>query len=279
MLDIVDILLLLAAGCAGGFLAGLLGIGGGVIFVVVISYFLLPYEMDPHEAVKFTLANSLFATFFAGLSGTIKQIQIKNFHLRQILLTALPGVISSLIISFTIIHFQWYSKEKYGVFFMVILILFAYRMLFTKRKPEKTDLVVSDISNNKYMGTGLVSGIISALTGLGGGILIIPVLHSFMRLDIRKAASISLGIIPIFAFANSLVYMLSDHNAVISIPLSLGYIIFPVVLPLVIGVIIFAPLGVRLAYHLPQKWIRAFFGTLILILCFKMIYENFINYA
>lgn len=279
-LSLLDILLLFLIGCAGGFLAGLLGIGGGIIFVIVLNYIFSRYGISSTEVVKFTVGNSLFATFFAGISASVRQVRSRNFFLKEVLTTGLPGVVTSLLTTWTILAFDWYKAEYFMVFFLLLLALFMYKMFQKDQKPGESEEEAfnREISTGRYIMTGMVSGIISALSGLGGGIIIIPFLHNFFKLHIRKAASISLGIIPLFAVANSVVYSLSSQDSGVEMPWTFGYIALPVVLPMVAGVVIFAPVGVKLAHRLPQRKIRVAFGVLLLILMIRMAYENFVHY-
>ena len=70
---LTEILLLVLAGLVGGFLAGMLGVGGGIVFVPVIQL-ILTYHKISEGNVAYTLANSLVIVFAVGISGTFKQI-------------------------------------------------------------------------------------------------------------------------------------------------------------------------------------------------------------
>lgn len=262
-------------GCAGGFLAGMLGIGGGIIFIIVLNIYLHKFHIGDKEIVKYIIANSMLATVFAGISASVKQFMIKNFYLREIIVTAIPGIITGIAVTMSILNYNWYSKKEFSIFFLIILLVFAYKMIFVKKETPEQEGYRDHLEDWKYALTGALSGIISALTGLGGGILIIPFLHSFMKLRIHKATSISLGVIPLRAIAVSIYYALVSKGASLHMPMSTGYILPPLVLPLIVGVVIFAPIGVRAAQKLPQHKIRVAFGALILIVCLRMLYVNF----
>lgn len=270
----LSLLILFLSGCVGGILAGILGIGGGIIYVFVLSIFLQKYHLDNVEIVKYIVSNSIFAVFFAGVSATLRQIKERNYYLKETLLTAIPGVISGCLVAFLILNWDWYSKEKFTILFILMLIFLSIRML--KKQQGTGNNSVKSISGKNYSLVGLLSGTISSLSGLGGGIIVVPVLSGIMKLNILKATSISLGIMPFYALAISIFYAVFQSPPA-NIPFSIGYIILPLSIPLALGVVIFAPIGVRIAHKLPQKVIRFLFSLLMLIVIFKMLYGLFTN--
>lgn len=276
MFDPVDLLFLLVAGCTGGILAGMLGIGGGMIYVVVITTYLQKFDPGDIEIVKYTVSNSLFAVFFAGLAASAKQIRKDNFYPREVLITGIPGIAGALLIAYFVINFDWYSRERFTLFFIVMLSFFAYRMFLSNTKKGK-DLTRNDLPGKSYAYTGFFSGVLSGLSGLGGGVIIIPVLSGFMRLRIIKSTSVSLGIMPIYTLAISIFYAFSRGPSTLDIPYTFGYIIFPLVLPLSLGVILFAPLGVRIAHKLPPRAIKIIFGIIMILVILKMA-DGLVNY-
>jgi uncharacterized membrane protein YfcA len=67
----LDYFFLCLIGLIGGFLAGLIGIGGGVLYILILPYLLIELNYPAAEIVQFTIANSLVGTMFAALSGTL----------------------------------------------------------------------------------------------------------------------------------------------------------------------------------------------------------------
>lgn len=276
MFSLYDLLILFGVGSAGGVLAGLLGIGGGLVYVIAFSYFLQRYDLGDIELVKFILSNAIFAVFFAGLSATIKQIFNRNFYFREVIITALPGVVGALLVSFLILQFDWYSRDKFSIIVIVLLGILGLRM-FKPAKQVPGSISRDDLPASSYLISGFFSGTLSALSGLGGGIILIPVLSGFMRLNIRMASSISLGIMPFYTLAMSIFYGMAHGSPDVNIPFTMGYIILPMAVPLALGVITFAPLGVFLAQKLPQPVIRLLFAIVIVFVMVEMIFEHFLK--
>jgi len=255
-------------------LAGLLGIGGGLVYVMAFSYFLQRYDLSSVELVKFIVSNSIFAVFFAGLSATIKQILNRNFYFREVLITAGPGIVGALAVSYLIVNFDWYSRDKFSIIIIGLLAILAFRM-FNPFGSRKQTLIRDDLPAKNFLTGGFFSGSLSALSGLGGGIILIPVLSGFMRLNIRMASSISLGIMPFYTLAMSVFYALSHGYPGVQIPFTIGYIILPMAIPLALGVVIFAPVGVFLAQKLPGAVIRLLFAIIIVVVMVEMLFEHY----
>jgi uncharacterized membrane protein YfcA len=280
-LGIGDYLLLFAFGCAGGLLAGLLGIGGGIIYIFVLRHTLAKYNLPDSELVKFILSNSIAATFFAGLAGSIKQIKSKNYYPREIAVTGSAGVISALAVTAGIVHSHWYSQDKFMLVFMALLLFMAVNMYLKRNANTESTSVPAEgwnLLKQKYpyfLLAGLLTGAISSLSGLGGGVILIPILANFIGMDVRKAASISLGIIPLHALAMGIYYSAAQPYSGPQLPWSFGYIVLPILLPILAGVVIFTPIGVRLSQTMPQKKIKIIFSIVILTIFLRTTYAYF----
>ncbi len=260
-----DILSLFIGGCLGGLLAGLLGVGGGIIFVVILDYYLCKMGLPEALVVPAILANSLFAIFFSGISGSIKQYLQANFFPKDILLSAIPAAIASIGITHLINAGTWYTREKFTLFFILLLSFVAYRILRTTKRipvavlPEKSSPLLKMIC-------GLFTGVVSAFSGIGGGVIMVPVFTEILHIRLKKATGISLGVITLMSLLTS-TYSATVNHVDIQLPYTLGLLVFPVVLPMVAGTIIFAPVGVSLSSKLTDatiKWI--FFGFISMVI-------------
>lgn len=278
-LGIEEYLLLILFGCIGGLLAGMLGLGGGVIYIFVIRYALEEYKLVDSELVKFILSNSIAATFFAGLSGSLRQIKSKNYYPREIAATGAAGVISALAVTASIVHTQWYSQEKFMLVFLVLLFLMGLNM-YLKRKSEIL-AAPGPSANGKsllaekyplFILAGILTGAVSSLSGLGGGVILIPILTNFIGMDVRKAASISLGIIPMHALAMGIYYSVAEPYSGPALPYSIGYIVLPILLPLLVGVLLCTPIGVKLRERMAQKQIKIIFSIVVLLIFIRTLY-------
>ena len=298
MPDIVEIAALLGAGLAGGLLAGLLGIGGGVVYVFVLTLFLEPQIADDTQLVRFVLANSLLATFFAGLSSTLRYASKGDFNWQLILATALPGAMAALLVAWLLVAFDWYRQSTYSTFIILMLAYMAFRMLYLRPRAQKKEMAHEDEAraseqtkdgqsrpmptqkNRKpewwwYPVSGLTAGVVSSLSGFGGGVVIVPMLSEAAGLPIRKASSISLGVIPVFALSLSIFFAFTRHAVAVEGHYALGFILPKYVLPMVLGVWIGAGQGVNMAHRIPERLLTVLFGMLLLTVALRMAWSLF----
>lgn len=266
MQELLNFGVLLLLGSVGGLLAGLLGIGGGVVYVLIFSHYLSKYGLSESAIVQAIIANSMFAILFAGVSGTYKQWRNKNFHPSQMLTTGIAASLASIFFGYVISMGTWYTKDRFTWIFICLLIFIAIR-LFTQR--NKVTLETDSNANKLQLFlTGLSSGTISAFSGIGGGVIIVPILTDLIKMPIKKATSISLGVISIMAILTSLYnfifhkIVLQDNSQVIYLSLAL---------PVALGSLLAAPIGVQIASKISAKQIRIIFIVFLLLVITKMI--------
>ncbi|MCU0441053.1 MAG: sulfite exporter TauE/SafE family protein [Bacteroidia bacterium] len=270
MLGATDYILLFALGALGAFVAGYLGVGGGIIFIPILDFFLKKLGISGDVLVKAILANSLFTIIFTGLVATYKQYKLGNFFPREILHTALPGCLTAVAITFLIKSGSWYSKDAFNYVFGCMLLVIVYRMLFTK--PNDLYQPQTPASRFGLWITGLFTGAITALSGLGGGIVMAPIFTQGFKMDIRRATAISNGVIPLLAIAVGIFNLIA--KAPVFLPrFQVGYIALPVVMPMIIASFVFAPLGVLLSQRSSPSLVKAVFVSFVSLILIKTIYE------
>lgn len=270
-MEYYDYLLILLFGSLGAFMSGFLGVGGGMVYIPVADYFLSRAGMSGDMLVKGILANSLFTIFFSGSMSSYQQYKMGNFYPKQILQTALPGMATALLTAWLIKNGTWYAKPQFNYVFATMLLIIVVRMFGKKpvNKPIETESIPM-----QYSLTGMAAGIITSLSGLGGGVVMTPVFTDLMQLNIRKATSIANGVIPLFALVLG-IYNLLDQPEIYVSQWQLGYIVFPVVLPLIAATFLFAPLGVKIAQKTSPTIIRFVFATFASLMLIKLLYEIF----
>lgn len=268
MIDLGDYVILFLLGSIGAFVAGFLGVGGGIIYIPILDYFLSKLGLRDDVLVKGILANSLFVIIFSGIVASFKQYRIKNFYPKEILYTALPGVFSALLMTYLIKAGTWYSKEAFSYVFLVMLLLIIVRMFFAKTAAADQD--VYEVKPTKLSTTGFFAGFVTALSGLGGGVVMTPVFTDMLKMDIKRASSVSNGVIPFFAIAIG-IYNLSAQAPDLQISGQVGYIVMPVVAPMILATFLFAPLGVHYSHKVKPQLIRMVFASFVTIVFVKLL--------
>jgi len=275
MLSVNDFIILFLFGSFGGFMSGYLGVGGGIIYVPVLDYFLSKYFHDT-ELVKAVLANSLFVIMFSAAVASYKQYKLGNFLFKEIIQTLLPGIVSVVILQTLINKGTWYSRDVFLYFFLSMLLFVVFKMFLSKPKSIIAESTKAD--NYKYNITGAFAGIVTAMSGLGGGVIMTPVFTEWMKLDIKKASAISTGVILGFAVVIGILNLNIIPVHKIS-SFQFGYILLPIALPLIIGTFLFAQMGVKTAQKSKSQTIRIIFACFASIVLFKVIYEILIIHS
>ncbi|MBC7382867.1 MAG: sulfite exporter TauE/SafE family protein [Bacteroidia bacterium] len=270
-MEIYDYLIIAILGSFGAFLSGLLGVGGGIIFIPVLDHFLKKCGMHDDMLVKGILANSLFTIIFSGSVSSYKQYKMGNFFPKQIWQTALPGVFTAILLTYLIKSGNWYNKGTFNYVFAGMLLVIMIRMFL---KGKTTPGTWPEPTARQFGTTGFFTGIITALSGLGGGVVMTPVFTDVLKIPIKKASSISNGVIPLFAIAIG-IYNLGDTPPYKISEWQVGYIVFPVILPMILAAFIFAPLGVKIAQQTTQSIIRLIFAMMVGLVLIKVLYEIF----
>jgi uncharacterized membrane protein YfcA len=273
-MDWILYLQLFASGIFAGILGGLLGIGGGIIYVLILPPILYKIGVSETEIVAFTIANSLFSTVFTTLSGNIKQASDNNFHLKTILLISTPGIILSYILIRYFINTPYYSKDAFNVIYISLVLLLLTRLLVRIKQDRNKEKIIKTESTNpiNFLFTGLLGGFVSPLTGLGGGLVIVPILHIYLHFPIKKANAISLGVICITALFSSVFNMLETPTSSLS-DFSIGFIVIPLVAFLSAGGIIGAMFGIELSKKMKSGRITILFAAFLVLVLVKKLLE------
>ena len=265
-------IILLVIGAVVGYYSGLIGTGGNIILIPAFDILFHYLQIPENEVVKFIIAHSFFITAFTGLSVSYKQFKVKNLYVKEVLFISVAGMITAYFMTEFIKNGNWYHKSDFDLVFFTLLLILAIRMLFFKQPPPP----INDNHLNKpyFPIIGIVAGLISSLSGLGGGIIVIPILTDILKTPLKKASSISIGVVAMLALPISASYLSIDARSAMQhvLPAQLGYISMFIAAPVLIGVFSTTGWGVRTAQKTDPNKLRLILGIVVIILCAKMVY-------
>lgn len=274
-MELIEWIILPLIGAVGGFLAGMLGVGGGIIFVPVLTWYFNHLGMSNADVVKHTLANSIFLVFVSGVSGIVRQSRLGKWDYTRTLYIGIPGAITALIWSYFVEHGNWYRKEDFQMVFLGFLVISISNMVFGKKDHE-----TPPAENKKLRPTAMdflvavLAGTVVALSGLGGGVIMVPMFRMMLKMPMRSATSLSLSIIPLLSLFPLVNYLVSTPAGNYGVAHT-GYLVWPVALPISVGVAIFASIGIKTAHHVPVLYLRIIFAALSTIILIKTIIDIF----
>lgn len=252
-------------GSFAGLMAGILGIGGGVVvvpgllFVFQFSHF-IPPELSMHVAAGSSLA-AMIVTSQASIRAHLKLGHV----LWDIFHTLWPGILLGTIIGALIansVPTHWLK-----IIFALFIFLVALKMLIDVNLPHATR--APPLWVNRLV--SFVIGLKSGLLGVGGGILIVPYL-TYCGIDARKITAVSNLCTFTVGLVGTLVFMMTGRAEMGSIPYSTGFVYWPAVVAVGIPSSLVAPFGARLSYRLPVKQLKYAFILILLITAINLLF-------
>ncbi len=257
-------LALAAVGCVSGFLAGLLGIGGGIVVVpalyFVLSAFGIAREVQPHVAVATSLA-TIIPTSILSMRTHYAKGAVDTDLLKHWAVWIALGVLAGIVIAASV------KGAVLTAIFGIVAAVVAAHMALT---PEGTHLIAGLPGAPLLQLMGMGIGGLSTLMGIGGGTLSVPVL-SLCNYPTRRAVGTASVIGLIIALPGTLGFIWSGWSATGLPPLSLGYVWligFALIVP---SSILFAPYGARTAHTINVFWLRKAFALFLGLTALKML--------
>lgn len=257
------VLLCLALGAVVGVLAGMLGIGGGLVIVPVLL-FMFKYLLDigPDHAMPIAIATSLSTVIFTGLSSARTHFSLGNIDLSIVVYCAFGIAIGAVLGAYFATVISGLVLKR---IFAVLVILIALQMIFGKNRQSTNTLNKPALSV-----VGLGSGIISALMGIGGGAILVPLLVWF-QINMKKAigcASLCTVVIASFGTMSFVVNGLDVEN----LPsYAFGYVYIPATIGIAVTSMITAPIGAKLTSKLDVKKLKRIFAFFLVLVSIRMI--------
>jgi len=250
--DYLEFLFLGVIGVIGGMLSGLVGVGGGIVFVPGLLY-------AGGWRIQEAVAASLVIIIFSSLSGTIRNARSAdpvNWRVAGLLsLAVAPSSLIGVLIS------RVSPEIVVKVAFATLLIALAYP---TARGRGEYDPDRKHIPLPLVFLAGIFIGTLSGLVGVGGGVMMVPLMVLGMGLTTKGAVSTSLAVVMFTGLVGAAGYIATgfrDPQDLLSLP------------PLIIGSIIGAPLGVRIRDWLPENVVRIGFGVFMVIVALRLFGE------
>lgn len=253
----------LALGAFVGFMAGLLGIGGGLIVVPALLYILPSVGISSSQLPHIAIATSLAAIILTSISSARAHHKRGNIPW-SLFKSMLPGLVLGALASGFIAERIPADTLQRG--FAIFVILMTIQMVY----PFKTE-------SNRQLPNAFVLFIASAfiavlagLTGIGGGVLVVPFL-TFYGLQMRQAVGFSAAMGFLISLSGSFGYIIAGMDAP-ELPYgTVGFIYLPALFGLIITSIFMAPVGVKAASTLPTPVLKKIFALLLLCVGLKLI--------
>ena len=265
-MDLALLPILLALGAGIGFLAGLLGIGGGMTLVPLLTIIFTAQDFPAAHVVHMAVATSTAAMVFTALSSVRAHHQREGAVLWRVVAAMAPGIVVGSLIGPQIASAL--PSRAFAAVFGIFVWFSATRMLIASKPHPGRELP----GKPTLFGVGTGIGAISSLLGAGGGFISIPYLgrHN-VRIHSAVATSAALGI-PI-AVAGTIGFILAGLRQPDLPRWSAGYVYLPAMAAIVVASMLTAPFGAAVAHRWPAVKLRRAFAVLLYTLGAYMLWK------
>jgi uncharacterized membrane protein YfcA len=257
---------LLALGCCTGFLAGLLGIGGGMLMVPFLTLILSHRGVPGDLAVKMAIATSMTTIVFTSLSS------VRAHHQRGAVQWPLvrglaPGIALGGLLAgagaFTLL------KGQVLAFVFVAFVGFSATQLLRGRKPHPSHQAPGWAGQTA---AGTAIGFMSGLVGAGGGFVSVPIMTRW-NVAIHQAVATSAALGFPIALANTVGYVIGGWSLPPALPGAFGFLYLPALVVIASASVLMAPLGAKAAHALDVGQLKKIFAVLLYALAAYMLWK------
>jgi uncharacterized protein len=255
-----------ATGLGAGVVAGLFGVGGGIVIVPALLLLFNMAGLPGEHLMQMAVGTSLATIVITNTMATWKQQQRQSvywlavrYYTPGILVGAWLGALLAVRLD------GGFLQTLFGLFEIVVgLRMVSSRQAADDRRPVSLGRLLSPV-------IGVAIGTISSLFGIGGGTLSVPALTLLSHIPIRIAVGSSSAIGIFLAISGALGFILAGWDSSLLPVGSWGYVIPEAFFGIITGTLLTTPLGVKLAHSIPQNLLKKSFGYFLVLVGVKLI--------
>lgn len=266
-MSLVLVIELVLLGVGSGFLAGLLGIGGGMLMVPFLTFLLSKQGVGADLAVKMAIATSMATIMFTAIAS------VRAHHKRgavrwDIVKTLAPGIVlGSLVASLGVFALL---KGAWLAIFFGLFVGFSATQMFLDKKPKPTRQLPGTPGR---LAAGGAIGFLSGLVGAGGGFVSVPFM-TWCNVAIHNAVATSAALGFPIAVANVAGYVVAGQGVTELPSGAVGYVWLPALAVIALASFLTAPFGARAAHALPVALLKRVFASVLYLLAAYMLYKG-----
>jgi uncharacterized membrane protein YfcA len=259
------VLVYIMLGLLAGFLSGLLGIGGGIFLVPSFAALFTYLNFQDGAILRCAIGTSLATMTFTALFSILSHAKHTKIEWKIVKWLALGMVVGAI--------FGTWLVDKLPVVvikaFFSVLCLYVSIRLFRRKFIISENTVYRKINLPTFIFIGFLVGCASGMLGIGGGLLLVPLLLWF-GMSFAKASASSIACTFPTVLAGAMGASLMGLDAVNLPPNSFGFVVWPVALVTGFGALIGAPLGVKSLHYFPEHWVKKLFSLILIIIAWQM---------
>lgn len=253
----------LALGAVAGVLAGLLGIGGGLVIVPVLAWLFSAHAFAPELIMHLAVGTSLATIVFTSLSS-VRAHHRRGAVLWPVFWQLAPGIVLGAWLGAAVANLLPTAALRivFGVFELLVALQMGFSLLPEGHRvlPGRYGMTLA----------GTVIGSISAVIGIGGGTLSVPFMV-WCSVNIRQAVATAAAVGLPIALAGTAGFIVTGWGVGGLPGMTLGYVHLPALAGIVAASMLFAPLGAHLAHTLPTAVLKRLFAFVLAGLGLRML--------
>jgi uncharacterized protein len=248
-----------------GLLAGLFGIGGGLVIVPVLVFLFTAHGLPADLVMVMAIATSLASIILTATTSVFAHHRLGSVVWEKVF-TLAPGIMLGAMLGAVVA-----DSINAGLlrFIFILFLLYVGTQMALGTRPKAGTANYSKMID--FFVAGII-GILSALVGIGGGTLTVPYL-AHCRFQMRNAIAIASACGLPIAIASTVSYVILGTKAGNLPEWSLGYVYLPAFFGVGLGSIFTAPIGAKLAHKLPAHQLKRYFSVLIFIMAIKLMWH------
>ena len=266
--EIIYLLTVLAAAAAvAGFMAGLLGVGGGIIMVPALYYAFTVLGFDIVTRMHLSVGTSLAIIIPTSIISTKTHMEHNAVDFKMVKSFGIFIVLGVIAGTFLVVNLK---TPTLILFFSIFAFITGLFFIFLREKLVENPKRISDVVKNI---SGILIGFISVPLGIGGGSLMVPFMRT-IGYDIRKSIGTAAATGFLIAVSGTITMVLGGKIIDnINTPYSLGYINLLGFIVFVPVTMIMARIGAKAVYKISKKILSKIFGTFLIIVSIRSFIE------
>ena len=264
-INLFYIFILICTGVAVGFTTGLLGIGGGFLMVPILYFLFLNLGIEPTLAIRTAFGTSLAIIIPTAISSAIAHNREKQVEVKASLYIGGAGFTGALLGGYIASNTP---GDILRVIFALVLLIVALRMFLFKEKETSVNKKESVLI---FLVIGFITGIMSGLVGVGGGIILIPALIFLLGYGIRYAGGTSSAVIILTSLGGIISYIINGISVTGLPAYSLGYVNVLALFVIAVFSIPMAQIGSIVSRKVPENILRYIFIVVMVFISLQML--------
>lgn len=272
--------MLVAAGAAGGLVAGIVGVGGGIIFAPVLFYYFQMIGLAPDLLTPTTVGTSLLCTTTASIAATWRHHANGSVDWNIAVKVGFASAAALFVVVRFVTTQPWYDKQLFQLAFGTLLLIVALKMaFFAKTSTEAAtsrhaaaetdyDSAEQNYGQGLLIAIGSAAGSIAAAVGVGGGIVMVPAFHQLLGLPMKRSIGTSSGAIILISMVGVVIYVIAGWGTGGS---NSGYVSFVHGLILALPAAVTAGMGANIAHRANRTMLRRGFAIFAAAVAIRML--------